>query len=81
VTAYVLVTLRQPDGMVRTIVAGHYDDSLCVEDGQWRFRRHVIRDWSGPVLGRFAGQDGKRIARPLPPPLAALARSAEETDS
>jgi hypothetical protein len=80
VTAYVLVTLRQWDGFVRTIVAGHYDDSLCVENGQWRLRRHVIRDWSGPVLERFAGQDGRRVVRPLPPPLAALARTAERTD-
>jgi hypothetical protein len=73
--------LRQADGGVRTIVAGHYDDTLCVENGRWRLRRHVIRDWSGPVLAGFAGQDGRRIARPLPPPLAALARSANGADS
>ncbi|MET0291696.1 MAG: nuclear transport factor 2 family protein [Steroidobacteraceae bacterium] len=74
-TAYVLVTLRQPDGGVRTIVAGHYEDLLCVESASWRFRRHVIRDWAGPVLAGFAGQTGERVARPLPQPLEALART------
>jgi hypothetical protein len=76
VTAYVLVAHRQADGSVRTIVAGYYDDVLCIEDGQWRLRRHVIRDWAGPVLSRFAGQTGERVSRPLPPPLASLAETA-----
>lgn len=75
-TAYVLVTLRDSEGSVRTIVAGHYDDALCIEDGHWRLRRHVIRDWAGPVLSRFAGQTGERVSRPLPPPLASLAETA-----
>jgi hypothetical protein len=75
-TAYVLVTMREASGGVRTIVAGHYHDLFIVEEGRWRFERHVIRDWSGPVLANFAGQSGERRVRPLPPPLEALARSA-----
>lgn len=77
VRAYVLVTLRQADGLVRLNVAGHYEDDLRVEDGRWRVRRRVIRDWSGPVLANFAGQGGEQPRRELPPPLRALAQSAE----
>ena len=39
--------------------------TACSEDGHWRFSRRIIRDWSGPVLARFAGQDGARSARQL----------------
>lgn len=70
--AFVLVTLRQPDGAVAAHVAGWYEDSFALEDGKWRIRRRVIRDWAGPVLARFAGQTGEALRRPLPPPLTAL---------
>ena len=53
-------------------VMGHYEDELQREDGRWLFSRRYIRDWSGPVLGRFAGQDGARSTRPRPEALAGL---------
>ncbi len=70
--AFVLVTLRKPDGAVQAHVTGHYEDELVVEDGEWRIRRRTIRDWAGPVLERFAGQPKEAARRALPPPLAAL---------
>ncbi len=70
--SYVTVALRQGDGPHLLYVMGWYHDELQHEDGDWRLSRRVIRDWSGPVLGAFAGQDGKRVARPMPPPLEPL---------
>jgi hypothetical protein len=69
---YVAVTLRADPGPHLLHVMGYYEDVLRREDGHWRFATRHIRDWSGPVLGRFAGQQGVRVARPLPPPLAGL---------
>ncbi|MEO5706311.1 MAG: nuclear transport factor 2 family protein [Alteraurantiacibacter sp.] len=69
VRSYVNVALRQGDGPHQLYVMGWYEDTFRHEDGQWLLARRVIRDWSGPVLGRFAGQDGQRQARPMPPPL------------
>ena len=70
--AFVLVTLRQPDGALRAHVAGYYEDELQNESGEWRIRQRTIRDWAGPVLERFAGQPRDAARRPMPPPLAAL---------
>lgn len=70
--SYVAVALRQGDGPHLLNVMGYYEDSLRVEQGEWRLAERVIRDWSGPVLGNFAGQTGERVARPMPPPLAGL---------
>jgi hypothetical protein len=70
--SYVAVALRREPGPHLLNVMGYYEDELQREDGRWRFARRVIRDWSGAVLSRFAGQDGARSARPLPPPLAEL---------
>jgi hypothetical protein len=67
--SYVNVALRQGDGPHLLYVMGWYEDSFRQEDGQWLLARRVIRDWSGPVLANFAGQDGQRRARPMPPPL------------
>jgi len=69
---YVAVMLRAEPGPHLLNVMGYYEDVLRREDGRWRFATRHIRDWSGPVLGRFAGQQGVRVARPLPPPLAGL---------
>jgi hypothetical protein len=69
---YVAVTLRADPGPHLLNVMGYYEDVLRNEEGRWRFATRHIRDWSGPVLGRFAGQQGVRMARPLPPPLAGL---------
>jgi hypothetical protein len=70
--SYVAVALRCGDGPHLLNVMGHYDDELVKEDGRWLFSRRTIRDWSGPVLARFAGQDGARSARQLPDALAGL---------
>lgn len=70
--SYVAVALRRAEGPHALNVMGHYEDELERENGQWRFARRYIRDWSGPVLARFAGQDGARSARPLPDALAGL---------
>lgn len=70
--SYVAVALRVGDGPHRLNVMGYYEDALVREPGGWAFSRRTIRDWSGPVLGRFAGQDGARIERPRPEPLAGL---------
>jgi hypothetical protein len=51
---------------------GYYEDELLRENGRWLFARRNIRDWNGPVLARFAGQDGARSARALPEALAGL---------
>jgi hypothetical protein len=70
--SYVLVALRCAEGPHRLNVMGYYEDELQRENGRWLFSRRVIRDWSGPVLGRFAGQDGARSRRPRPDALAGL---------
>ncbi len=70
--SYVAVAVRRGDGPHLLNVMGHYDDELVQEDGRWLFSRRIIRDWSGPVLARFAGQDGARSARQLPDALAGL---------
>ena len=71
--AYAAVALRQGDGPHALHVMGWYEDAFRIEDGKWKLARRVIRDWSGPILANFAGQTGEREARPLPPPLAAMA--------
>lgn len=70
--SYVAVTMRREPGPHALHVMGYYEDELRRERGRWRFARRVILDWSGPVLSRLAGQDGRRSVRPLPPPLAEL---------
>lgn len=69
---YVAVALRREEGPHALHVMGWYEDELRREEGRWRFLRRCIRDWNGPVLSRIAGQEGRRIARPLPPALAEL---------
>jgi ketosteroid isomerase-like protein len=69
---YVAVALRQGDGPHRLNVMGWYEDRYVCEDGRWKIAQRVIRDWSGPVMGRFAGQTGERIVRQRPPALDAL---------
>jgi hypothetical protein len=68
--SYVAVALRQGHGPHLLNVMGYYEDHFALEEGRWRLARRVIRDWSGPVLRRFAGQTGEREARPRPPQLA-----------
>jgi len=70
--SYVAVAVRRAEGPHAINVMGYYEDELQREDGHWRFARRCIRDWSGPVLAGFAGQDGARSARPLPDALAGL---------
>lgn len=70
--SYVIVTLRCVPGPHLVNVVGYYEDELQREDGHWRLARRYIRDWSGPVLASFAGQDGARSTRPLPEALADL---------
>jgi hypothetical protein len=70
--SYVAVAVRNGDGPHVLNVMGYYEDELAREDGHWRFARRSIRDWSGPVLARFAGQDGARSARRRPDALAGL---------
>jgi hypothetical protein len=70
--SYVAVAMRSAEGPHLLNVMGHYADELAQENGRWRFSRRYIRDWSGPVLARFAGQDGARSMRRLPDALAGL---------
>jgi hypothetical protein len=70
--SYVLVALRADEGPHRLNVMGYYEDVLRQQDGQWHIARRVIRDWSGPVLARISGQDGKRRARQRPVALDGL---------
>ena len=70
--SYVAVAMRRGDGPHALNVMGYYEEELAREDGRWLFARRYIRDWSGPVLARFAGQDGARSARPRPEALAGL---------
>jgi hypothetical protein len=70
--SYVFVALRSGEGPHRLNVMGYYEDELVREAGSWRLARRVIRDWSGPVLAQFAGQDGARSTRELPTPLQEL---------
>ena len=67
--SYVTVALRQGHGPHLLNVRGHYEDRFRREGGQWRLAERAIRDWSGPVLARFAGQTGEREARAKPPQL------------
>jgi hypothetical protein len=70
--SYVAVALRTATGPHLLHVMGYYEDELRRENGRWRIWRRYIRDWCGPVLGRFAGQDGARSTRPRPDVLAGL---------
>lgn len=70
--SYVFVALRSAEGPHLLTVMGHYNDVLVNEGGTWRFAQRSIEDWSGPVLARFAGQDGQRRPRALPAPLEGL---------
>jgi len=67
--SYVAVALRQGHGPHLLNVMGYYEDAFRWERGRWRLAERVIRDWSGPVLARFAGQTGAREARVKPPQL------------
>jgi uncharacterized protein (TIGR02246 family) len=67
--SYVTVALRQGHGPHLLNVMGYYEDVFRREAGNWRLAERVIRDWSGPILARFAGQSGEREARPKPPQL------------
>lgn len=71
--SYAAVALRQGGGPHALHVMGYYEDLFRVEDGQWRLAERIIRDWSGPILGAFAGQTGERVARPMPALLAGAA--------
>jgi hypothetical protein len=70
--SYVAVALRRGEGPHLLNVMGYYEDELQREGGRWLLSRRYIRDWSGPVLARFAGQDGARSARTRPDALAGL---------
>lgn len=74
--SYVTVALRQGHGPHVLNVMGYYEDHFRMEEGRWRLAERVIRDWSGPILARLAGQTGEREARPKPPQL----RGAEFRD-
>ena len=67
--SYVTVALRQGAGPHLLNVMGYYEDRFRRENGRWRLAERVIRDWSGPILARFAGQTGEREARAKPPQL------------
>lgn len=71
--SYVVVFTRQADGPHAAGVMGWYEDAFRRTPHGWRIRERVIRDWSGPVLARFAGQSGERVARQRPAVLASLA--------
>ncbi len=70
--AYVVVMVRQEEGAHPTTVMGWYEDVLRPTPEGWRIASRTIRDWSGPVLARLAGQTGERTGRPRPAALAAL---------
>jgi len=73
VKAYVSVIVRQPEGGSHPVtVLGWYDDTFRRGEQGWKIARRVIRDWSGPVLARLAGQNGERDARPMPAVLAGI---------
>lgn len=76
VSSYVVVFMRQGDGPHLVGVMGWYEDVFYRSAHGWRIRERVIRDWSGPVLARFAGQSGERVSRPRPAVLAPLASPA-----
>jgi hypothetical protein len=67
--SYVAVALRQSHGPHLLNVMGYYEDQFARDERGWRLAERTIRDWSGPVMGRFAGQTGERVARPRPPQL------------
>jgi len=73
-TAYVAVMVRAEDGPSPVTVLGWYDDEFVRCPDGWKIARHTIKDWTGPVLRRLAGQTGARTARPRPPMLAGLGR-------
>lgn len=75
--SYVTVALRQGHGPHLLSVMGYYEDTFRRQAGQWRLAERVIRDWSGPILKRMAGQTGEREARPKPPQLNGAEFSGE----
>lgn len=76
--SYVAVAVRQGDGPHLLNVMGWYEDRFRQEGGEWRIAERIIRDWSGPILKRFAGQTGERIARPRPPPLQGILYTTDD---
>jgi hypothetical protein len=75
-SSYVIVCTRQGEGPHIVGVMGWYEDVLRRSERGWRIEERVIRDWSGPILGRFPGQSGERVARTRPAVLAPLASPA-----
>lgn len=49
--------------------AGHYLDEVVRNNGTWRFKSRLIRDWSGEALTGFPGQTGVKTPRNRPPEL------------
>jgi uncharacterized protein (TIGR02246 family) len=66
VRAFCFVThcIGEPPYAIR--MAGYYDDVVVKRDGRWLFQSRMIRDWSGPILKNFPGQDGEKIIRQRP---------------
>jgi uncharacterized protein (TIGR02246 family) len=67
VRAFCIVVEPRPDQPCAVVFAGHYDDVVVQVDGRWLFKQRLIRHWSGPVLGKFPGQDGMKVPRRRPP--------------
>lgn len=75
--SYVVVIVRDDPGPHPTTVMGWYEDRFVRTAAGWRIAERTIRDWSGPILARLAGQTGERVPRPRPPFFAALTALGE----
>lgn len=69
VRSFALVTecRGEPPYIVR--FAGYYEDRVVKVRRRWQFAERIIRLWDGPVLAKFPGHDGTRVARKRPPQL------------
>jgi hypothetical protein len=62
--AFVTECHGEPPYLLR--FCGWYEDVLEKREGVWLFWLRTIRLWDGPVLGRFPGHDGAKLARKRP---------------
>jgi len=65
--AFVTECHDEPPYLLR--FAGWYEDNVVKEDdGEWRFRKRIVRLWDGEVLKNFPGR-GQWVPRKRPPEL------------
>ena len=72
--SFVFVTECHDEPPMLLRFAGYYLDELVKIEGEWLFRKRVIRLWDGEILKNFPGK-GAWVPRKRPPDLIVQSRS------